>query len=308
MEPAAQPLSHTERPELAVVVPSVNGLGDLRGCLDALTREATGVRLEVLVPERCGDEVRHAVAREYPWVRVLAVGPEKTIPEMRALAFREAGGLVIAVIEDHVIVPPGWARRMLDEIRAGADVVGGSVTNAATGTTLDWAAFFCEYSHCLPPLSEGPAAWLTGNNVAYRGEVLARYRGLTDTGRWENVLHDRMKADGIELICRPDISVGHKKHYTFGEYFSQRYLYARSYAGLRVIGVPSARRTLFVLASLGLPPLLLWRIFSRVASKGQDVGLLLRCTPLIAVFVTAWAWGELVGYAAGPGDALQKVC
>jgi len=121
MEPAAQPLSPTERPELAVVVPSVNGLGDLRGCLDALTREATGVRLEVLVPERCGDEVRHAVAREYPWVRVLAVGPEKTIPEMRALAFREAGGLVIAVIEDHVIVPPGWARRMLDEIRAGAD-------------------------------------------------------------------------------------------------------------------------------------------------------------------------------------------
>ena len=295
-------------PDLSIVVPSVNGIGDLRGCLDALAREARTVPLEILVPERCGDDVRGVVQREYPWVCVLPVTPDTTIPAMRALAFRKAKGRAVAVIEDHVIVPQGWARRLLDEIDAGAAVVGGSVANAATETTLDWAAFFCEYSHCLPPLPDGPSAWLTGNNVAYRSDVLERYREVTDAGGWENVLHDRLRADGIELVCRPAISVGHKKHYTFGEYLSQRYLYARSYAGIRVSGAPAAKRMVYAVGTVALPPLLLWRIVTRVASKGQDVGLLFRCTPLLLAFVGAWAWGELVGYTAGPGNALQRVC
>jgi len=293
---------------MSVIVPSVNGLGDLRGCLEALLAEGQEVPLEILVPERRGEDVQPVLRREYPSVRVLAVPSTATIPAMRALAFREATSPVVAVIEDHVIVPRGWARRMLDEMAAGAAVVGGSVENAATDTTTDWAAFFCEYSHCLPPLPEGPSTWLTGNNVAYRRDLLERYRPVTDGARWENALHDRMRADGVELMCRPAISVGHKKHYTVGEYFSQRYLYARSYAGARVSGMPLPKRLLYTVGALALPPLLLWRIVSRVATKGQDLGLLARCIPLMTIFVAAWAWGEIVGYSAGPGDALQRVC
>jgi hypothetical protein len=49
-------------------------------------------------------------------------------------------------------------------------------------------------------------------------------------------LHDAMRADGVKLICDPNIVVGHKMHYRFVDYLSQRYLYARSYAGARVSG------------------------------------------------------------------------
>jgi hypothetical protein len=177
-------------PFLSVVVPSVNGLGDLRGCLDALGREAAQVPLEVLLPERCGEQVRRVVGHEYPSVIILGVEPHTTIPEMRALAFRAAHGTAVAVIEDHVIVPAGWARRLLEELARGASVVGGSVENAATETLVDQAAFLCEYSHCLPPLPDGPSSWLTGNNVVYRRDLLERYRHVTDRGRWEDYLHD----------------------------------------------------------------------------------------------------------------------
>ncbi len=264
--------------------------------------------LDVLVPERCGESVRASLRREYPSVRVMPVSPETTIPEMRALAFRAATGTAVAVIEDHVIVPPGWAERLLGEIARGAAVVGGSVENAATNTLVDQAAFLCEYSHCLRPLPEGPVEWLTGNNIAYRRDLLVEYDEAIAEGRWENYLHDRLRANGVVLVCRPDLCIGHKKHYTFGEYFSQRYLYARSYAGARVKGAPISRRLFYTLASLALPPLLLWRIATRVAAKTNDLGLLARCLPLMSLFVTAWAWGELVGYAAGPGDSLQRVC
>lgn len=65
---------------------------------------------------------------------------------------------------------------MLDELANGQDVVAGSISNSATESFMDWAAFLCEYSGSLPPLPAGPADGVPGNNVVYRKEVLDRYK------------------------------------------------------------------------------------------------------------------------------------
>lgn len=295
-------------PELSVVVPSVNGPPVLFECLDALARDAAaGVGLEVIVVDRLGDAVRHAITARYPWAVVIAASPETTIPDMRAIAFRRASGDAVAVIEDHVIVPDGWSRQLLDAVASGHDVVGGAVTNAATRTTTDWAAFLCEYSHLLPPIPTGEVESLTGNNVVYRRAVLDRYAHTIAEGRWEDHLHAAMRQDGVRLICRPDIVVGHKMHYRIRDYVTQRYFYARAYAGLRATGFGVARRAAMMVATAALPPVLLARIVSRVTSKRVHVAELVRSLPLLAAFVCAWAVGEAVGYAAGPGRALARV-
>lgn len=293
--------------ELSVVVPSVNTQQDLFDCLVALESQ-TGATFEILVVDRLGESVRAAVRERHPRVRLIGVPNGTTIPQMRAIAFAEARGRCVAVIEDHVIVPSGWARRLLDAQAASRAVVGGSVENAATERLVDWAAFLCEYSHCIPPLPAGPADWLTGNNVVYPRELLERHRSVIEEGKWENHLHDALKRDGIPLICHPEIAVGHKKHYTVGEYLSQRYLYARSYAGARVTGQPLSRRAAYGLAAFALPPLLFYRTLARVVSKRRHRTELVRSIPLLALFVTSWALGEVVGYWAGPGDSLGKVC
>ena len=295
-------------PELSVVVPSVNGLGDLAGCLDALEAQRADVSVEVLVADRCGEELRASVRRRFPAVRLLEAPADTTIPRLRAIAFAAATAPAVAVIEDHVIVPHGWARRLLDAQRAGAAVVGGTVENAATERIVDWAAFLCEYSHCIPPLPAGPSEWLTGNNVVYPRELLARFRAVIDAGHWENHLHDALREHGVVLVCQPEISVGHRKHYRVREYLEQRYLYARSYAGARVAGAGRAIRIGFGLAAFALPPLLFWRTVARVLAKRRHLAELAASLPLLALFVTAWAAGEVVGYWAGPGDALRRVC
>jgi len=295
-------------PSLTVVVPSVNGLGDLMDCLAALSAQRADVELEVLVADRCGEAVRAEVRRSYPWVRLLAAPSGTTIPDLRAMAFREARGKSVAVIEDHVIVPAGWARALLDA-QAGAEVVvGGAIENAAVHRLVDWAAFLCEYSHCIAPLPEGPADWLPGNNVVYPRALLGRYESVLGRGQWENRLHDAMRRDGVPLVCRPQIAVGHKKHYTVGEYLSQRYLYARSYAGARVADASLPTRLTYGAAALALPPLLMFRTVRRVVAKRRHRAELVRSLPLLAVFVMSWAFGEMVGYIAGPGDSLAKVC
>jgi hypothetical protein len=292
--------------QLSVVVPAVNTLVDAAGCLEALEKQRADVDLEALVVDRIG--IADSIGRLFPWARVLRVSPSTTIPEMRALAFREAKGEAIAVIEDHVIVPPGWASRMLDAVAEGRPIVGGSVENAATRTLMDWAAFLCEYSHCIPPIEGGSVGWLTGNNVVYTKKLIDEHREVVEAGKWENHLHDTLKEEGVELHCRPDIVVGHKKHYTFAEYMSQRYLYARSYAGARVTGAPLLRRAAFGVGAFALPPVLFYRTVSRIVSKKKHLGTLAKSLPLISLFVTSWGAGEVVGYFFGPGDSLSKVC
>jgi glycosyltransferase involved in cell wall biosynthesis len=295
-------------PALSVVVPSVNGRQDLLGCLAAVEQQRLDADIEILVVDRCGSDLRSEVRRLHPTVTVLEAPAGTPIPELRAIAIGAAHGRALAVIEDHVIVPPGWARDLLAALESDDMVVGGAIENAATERVVDWAAFLCEYSHCITPLPEGPSDWLPGNNVIYPRSLLARYRAVLGGGRWENQLHDAMRRDGVALIFRPRIAVGHKKHYTVAEYVSQRYLYARSYAGARVAGAPRVKRLAYGAAAAALPPLLFYRTVSRVMSKRRHRAELLRSLPLLAVFVVSWALGEMVGYVAGPGDSLAKVC
>jgi hypothetical protein len=206
-----------------------------------------------------------------------------------------------------VLVPKGWARALLEAQRRGEDVVGGGVANAATDRTVDWAAFLCEYSHLLPPLPNGPSTWLTGNNTVYRRALLQQY-GPEAAGAWEDRLHDVLRRHGVTLFFRPGIVVRHKKHYTVAEYLSQRYLYARAYAGARFSRASRLRRILGGLAALALPPVLFRRIVWRVFTAGQHRAELARSLPLLALFVGSWAVGEAVGAWAGSGRSLSRVC
>jgi Glycosyl transferase family 2 len=293
-------------PELSVVIPSVNDWSDLSGCLGALSR-MQDVRAEIVVVDRLGESLRANVRRDFPDVVLVEVPHDATIPDMRALGFLHVSADAVGVIEDHVIVPPDWGRKMLDALAAGAEVVGGCIDNAATEKYVDWAAFLCEYSACIPPLPAGEATWLPGNNIVYRRSLLQRFRAVIEEGKWENHLHDAMRAAGVKLICRPDIVVGHKMHYTFGLYLSQRYLYARSYAGARLAGAPAARRLFYGAAAFALPPLLFVRTVRSVLAKGRYRDHLVKSLPLLGVFVTSWAAGEIVGYWFGGGTALSKV-
>jgi Glycosyl transferase family 2 len=296
------------RPALSVIVPAVNGEAPLVETLQALeSAGASGPPLEVIVLNRCGDALGSAVSARFAGVTVVPVASGTSIPRMRAVGFTLATAPAVGVIEDHVIVPPDWPRRMLAGLEAGADVVGGAVINGATDRTVDWAAFLCEYSHMMPPLPAGPGGPITGNNVVYRRSVLEAFASTAAEGRWEDHLHAAMRSGGVRLVCHPEIVVVHKRHYSIREYASERYLYARSFAGLRYQSLTAPARLFVAAGTLALPVVLLYRIVSRLVVRRRHLSHLARALPLLALFVLAWAAGEAVGCLAGPGDALARV-
>jgi len=300
-------MSEDKSPEISVVIPAVNGWADLDRCLTALDSERANTSLEVLVPERCGETVRKLAAQKFPWAQIIPVSPQTTIPQMRAAGIREAHSPTVAIIEDHIVIRPRWAREMIEARTDEARVVGAGLVNTATNNVVDWAAWLCEYSHLAGPAPVGAVEGMHGNHTAYDRQLLVEHHDVVESGRWEDALHNAIREKGVTLWSRPDIVAGHEKHYTVGEYVSQRFLYSRAYAAMRTSGASAIKKFVYGLVAFALPPVLFFRIVSRVWRGGLYRSHLLPSLPLLAIFVVSWALGEIAGAWFGDGGALAKV-
>jgi hypothetical protein len=162
----------------------------------------------------------------------------------------------------------------------------------------------------MKPLPRGGFVDIPGNNVSYKRRAfqdLDNPEEVLQQGFWETTLHGKLLAKGEKFLLEPSIVVYHKKNFGFFYFISQRYHYSRYYAGVLFARASLPRRAFRSAATLAVPPLLMTRIVSRVVRKKRYGQKLLLATPLLAVFTTVWAFGELVGCLLGPGQSLSKV-
>lgn len=291
-------------PALSVVVASVNGLPYLDECLEALVELCP--EAEVVVADATDDATRRLVRDRWPQVRLLSFDEPMAVPELRAAGIAAARAPYVALLEDHCVVHDGWAATLLAAHRAGHAVIGGPVRNGATERVRDWAAFLCEYSEFMAPVEGGPVDALVGMNVSYDRRAIAAMEDLLREGRWETHLHPRLQQEGFELYSEPELVVEHAKDFGIREFVSQRYHYARSYAGMRN-GELGWKRVLYGVGSPALVPLVYARIARNVLRRRIHRRQLVTATPLIVFYLAVWAVGEAVGYAFGGGRSLLKV-
>jgi GT2 family glycosyltransferase len=289
-------------PLVSVVVASVNGLPCLAPCLEALTRQLEGRRAEVLVIDRCGEETRAAVRGRFPAVRLIAAGRGAALPEMRRQGLAEARGRLVAVLGDRFVPEPGWLAAVEEAHRGGHQVFGGSVENGSVTRVLDWAVFLCEYAPFMPPLAEGEAAALPGNNAVYDRSVLERLGSGLAGEAWDGFLHDRIRALGVPLWAEPALRVAHHMQYGYTPFLSQRYHASRAFAATRLTGAPRAKRMVYACATPLLPALLFARLLVVVARKRRY-----RKRLLVLTFLASGACGEAMGALFGAGDSLERL-
>jgi hypothetical protein len=290
--------------ELSVVIASVNGMPYLGRCLDALAERCP--EAEVVVADWTDEATRAEVRERWPRVRLLSFDEPTAIPELRAAGVFASTAPVVALIEDHCLVARAWGARLLAAHAAGHEVAGGPIRNVATDRIRDWAAFFCEYSAVMEPMPSGPVAGLPGMNISYGPAAREAIDDLLRAGRWENWLHPRLQERGFELWCEPEAVVEHDKGFELGEFFSQRYHYSRSYAGMRNPEL-GGKRVLYALGTPLLLPLLYWRMGRNVFGRRRERKEFVLATPLVLAYVTVWAFGEAVGYLFGGGRSLLRV-
>ncbi len=293
-------------PRLSVVIASVNGPGCILECLEKLEALPERDQLEILVLDRRSDGTAQMIAERFPRVVLEAGLTGRSIPELRWRGMRAARGEMVAVIEDHCLVTPGWAAEILRHAGSDFGVVGGPVENGSRERILDWAFFLAEYGPCMPPLAAGETDAVPGNNAAYRRSLLPLDEPAWAT-LWESFLQNELRKRGLRSFLSPVMLVYHKKSFRLGEMLEQRFLYSRSFAAMRARAMTAGRRLLYAGLSILLPGLLLWRISRCLIAKRRNGREFLLGLPAIVLFVLSWAAGEMVGYLAGAGDSLARV-
>ena len=294
---------HDER-ELSVVVASANGLPYLEACLTSLRERC--VEAEVIVADCTNEETRRRVREQFPSARLLSFDEPMTMPALRAAGIAAAHTPYVAVIEDPCVVTDGWSRRIVEAHRRGHSAVGGSIRQGATARARDWAAFFCEYSEYMEPAHAGSVRVLLGMNVSYDRRALGAVEELLRKGHWEFPVHARLRSLGFELYSDPAILIVHIKDYGFREFFSQCYDHSSSFARMRSADL-GWRRVVYAAGSPLLVPYLYLRIARNVLERHRHRRELLLATPLIAVYLSVSAAGEMIGYVQGGRQSLPDV-
>ena len=297
----------TSAPALSIVIASINGLSVLEPTLDSIDRLPERDRIEVIVVEPIGGAVRDLLrARRRP-VTIIPLIEKRAIPRLRYLGVQRARGDLIAILEDHAEVDPGWASALFEAHRdPSVGAVGGAVENGKGGL-VNWAVFFCEYTAYMAPVVEGETDDLPGNNIAYKRDHLLKHARVLDEGKWESWINDRLRADGVTISSTNCVVVRHIKTFRLGYFLSQRFHFARSYAGMRRSDQSPLKRLIYGIGSMALPGLLLARIARQALAKRRNLGRFAACLPLIALFLTVGAAGEMIGYLVGPGRSLERV-
>ncbi|MBI4675355.1 MAG: glycosyltransferase [Chloroflexi bacterium] len=305
---SAHPVETAPTLSVSVVIAWVNSLALISKSLDAL-RAQTNAPGEIIVVTRHDDARQAALRRDYPEITLLAAPRDMPITALRSRGIRRAHGDIVAVTEDHCSPSPEWIQTIRERMETTrCAVIGGVVENARTERLRDWAAFLTEYAGAVrSDVDENAAQALPGNNVAYRRSVIA---GLSETlarGQWESFYHRELERKNAALYFEPNLTVLHDRPFDFFYFLWQRFHFSRSFAAMRNQSFTPIQRVKYGAACVILPPVLLLRGFVTLFQKQRHVARYLQCLPLIALYVTAGAVGESIGYFFGGGNSLRMV-
>jgi hypothetical protein len=303
----------TDDPETAAApeISAVVAVGDLReragGCLASLLGQGLGGRLEVLLLDRGSPGAAPVPGAESPCVRRLPQPPGATFSAMRAAGVAAARAPVVAFVEEHVRVRPGWAEALLAAYADGWDAVGAAVVVGNPGSGKADAVGLMSYGLWLPPVEGGETAMLPGHNASYRTAVL---RALGDD--LEPLLHgdlelqQRLRADGRRLYLEPRAVIEHLCETSFFQISRGLFLWYRCYGPLRARrrGWSRLRRAGYVAATPLIPLYFLVRFALLLRRRrSPHLGLLLRHAPGVLLAHLCAAAGQALGLLRGEGDA-----
>jgi len=297
-------------PALSVVIVSFNRRLDLlERCLRAVIAQDVSNGMEVIVVrDRHSGDADHAVtvARQFPHVTWLEAR-DGTVPQMRRLGVAESRGDVVALIEDDCIVAADWTTAII-RAHAGPHVaVGGAVEPGTYRSSLDWAAYFCDYARFMLPFARREASVLPGNNVSYKRQVVPELLEMTEReGLQETFVHEAWQRQRKPMLADPRIVVRDEHTWRIADVSRVPFHHARAFAGRRAQRWGLEQKLAFAVATAALPLVHVARVLLRVLTRRRAILPLAGALPWVALFGLCWAAGECVGYACGPGDSLRR--
>jgi hypothetical protein len=279
----------TGAPRLSVVLACRRTGPALCQAVEALRRACEGLPVEILICLPAGIPPDPGI-RAATWV----TGPPRAlVPELWAGGLAAATGNVTAFTSAEFLVPPSWARALLSGLESGATGAGGAIALGERASMVDRAVYFLRYSAFQPPVADGPAHEIAGDNAAYRTVALRRHAAHMANGFWEVDFHRRLRAEGGTLRFAADATVTFRSAGTLRERLRERFRHGRHSGAYRADTLGHGWRRAVLAAPL-VPAVLALRVARRAARSGR-LGAALAGFPALLPLAAAWAIGEAAG-------------
>jgi hypothetical protein len=240
-------------------------------------------------------------------VRVLRLPAGTPFSAAKAAGIRAARGGIVAFLEEHCRVAPGWAAALVAAHRGPWAAVGAEVHNGNPGSWVSRVVAVMNYHPWLAPAVRGEHSMLPGHNASFRRELLLAYGDeLPRMLRAEIALHSRLRRDGHRLGLEPAARFAHINESDVGSMVRGYFLFHRCYGPTRAeaLGWTAPRRGLYALAASLVPIYFVARLLAVLTRRRPGLlSVALAGLPWILVAQAASAAGQAAGLLFGVGDA-----
>jgi hypothetical protein len=238
-------------PRLSVLLPTARAWPEIGEALAAALAQDCAEPFEILVLDGHGAGLAGEPSPPVRWLRE----PGADVFALRALGLAEARGEIVAISEDHCVLPPDWCRRILAAHRASAaPALVGPVANhpGSARRAVDRANFLLTMGPYAAPLDELPPGRLPiPTNLSLKRAALPA--GRPPAGWLEYDLLAALRDRG-QIGLAGDVTLAHLQSWRAGEALAVHFASGRAYGGLAAAGAPALAAALGAAAASPLPP------------------------------------------------------
>jgi hypothetical protein len=291
--------------ELTVIVGSLDAGTCLSECLEALQSACAGIDAEILVIDGSAGPSLDLVRKRFSSARFLSMPSGTLVPALWGRGLREARGRIVAFTIAQCRVGAGWARTLIEGIRAGAAGVGGPIAVRPGTSATGRATFYLRYSAWLNG-SGGMVREIAGDNAAYDHAALRMVRSDVSEAFWEVEAHARFRELGRTLMMHPGATAWFTDDTGLVTMAARRFAHGRHSGAFRVRDGIRTRWQMLVSAPL-VPFVLLARVARRVVlARGHAVSFVTSLGAFL-ILASAWAAGEAIGAFRAEGEMREAL-
>lgn len=302
----------TRSPLISVIITTIGGYESVRTVIEHLKMQTVADKLELIIvsPSMKLTAAEAAGLINFNNFILLEADLETGLYDVWVTAVNVSRAPIVAFGENHAFPEPGWAEALIEAHNGPWAAVGSVIRNANPGSINSRAQLYMTYGRWTGPVESGEAEDLPGHNSSYKRSVLLEYGSeLKHMLVRTNIMHMDLRARGYRLYMEKMAAVIHvnvsKTSSILPDLFYNGQLYTAALVHYKRWSV--SKRFLHAL----LEPLIILRYFQGtvrdLTRDGQREKLVPAALPILTAGLTAHLLGKLKGYAAGYGNAQEKI-
>jgi len=293
-------------PVITVVLIADNHRDRAQRMLRSILRQDIADDIAIFVYDRAYELGKDFPELDHPSVVYHPVSRKLTLGQLQKRATLEAITDIIAFIEEHVTVPPGWARETLRRHSEGYVGVTGNFVAGNPQHRFSRILFSITYGAYILPQESGETREMPGDNSSFIRAKLLRYGDEIETlFNTDTLLMWRLLADGEKFFRAGELELHHWNENIFTDGWIALFYWNQMYICNRVMLEKWSilRRGVRFLATPLVPFARLWKSFFQTRRNAVNMPQFVADSPTAFLYHCASALGMATGLLFGFQDS-----